>query len=408
MNAMNAAAQCIQPAEFASRRERILQTLDHAVGLVMAGDPGHGDGVFRPHADFEYLTGVVDESGAMLLLDPTNPVEKRRSMLFLKPLNRERERWDGYRPEISAALRERLGIEAIFRTETLPRALNSAVRRSRRMACLHAPSVYTQRVSLDLAIFRKVAERIPGTAIEDRGEALAKMRSVKSRREVALIRHAIDITGAGFEAMLRTAGPGVGEYEVQEAIEHAYRGRGSRSSAFATIVGSGANSTVLHYVANDQTLDGGDLVCVDSGAVFGGYAADVTRTVPVSGVFSTRQREIYELVLEAQTAAIEAIKPGVTFAELDDAARNVIAAAGYGDYFIHSIGHHLGLETHDATPDGPIEQGAVVTIEPGVYIPDEKIGVRIEDDVLVTESGSEVLSAKIPKSVADVEKAMNG
>ena len=403
---MNAAVQCIGPAEFASRRDRLLQTLDNAVGLVMAGDPGHGDGAFRSHADFEYLTGVVDEPGAMLLLDPTNPDERRRSMLFLKPLNRERERWDGYRPEISAALREHLGIEAIFRTDTLPRVLNIAVRRSHRMACLHTPSLYTQRVSLDLMIFRKVAERIPGITIEDRGEALARMRSVKSPQEVALIQHAIDITSVGFEAMLRTVSPGVEEYEVQEAIEHAYRSQGSRSSAFATIVGSGVNSTVLHYVANDQTLEDGDLVCVDSGAVFGGYAADVSRTVPVSGTFSKRQREIYELVLEAQTAAIEAIHPGVTFADLDDAARSVIAGAGYGDYFIHSIGHHLGLETHDVTPDGPLELGAVVTIEPGIYIPDEKIGVRIEDDVLVTESGSKVLSAKIPKRVADVQEAM--
>ncbi len=403
---MNAAPQCIGTAEFASRRDRLLQRLDNAVGLVTAGDAGHGEGVFRPHADFEYLTGVVDEPGAVLLLDPTNPVASRRSMLFLKPLNRERERWDGYRPEISAALRERLGIEAIFRTDTLPRALNGAVRRRRRMACLHTPSVYTQPVSADLAIFRKVAERIPGTTIEDHGETLAKMRSVKSPREVALIQHAIDITSVGFAAMLRSAGPGVGEGDVQEAIEHAYRSHGSRNSAFATIVGSGVNSTVLHYVANDQTLEDGDLVCVDSGAVFGGYAADVTRTVPVSGTFSERQREIYELVLEAETAAIDAIRPGVTFAELDDAARNVIKGAGYGDYFIHSIGHHLGLQTHDATPDGPLEQGAVVTIEPGVYIPDEKIGVRIEDDVLVTESGSEVLSTKIPKSVSDIEKAM--
>jgi Xaa-Pro aminopeptidase len=403
---MTASVECIQPAEFASRRDRILQTLDNAVGLVMAGDLGHGDGVFRPNADFEYLTGVTDESGAMLLLDPTNPVETRRSMLFLKPLNRERERWDGYRPEISASLREALGIEAIFRTDTLPRTLNTAVRRSRRMACLHTPSVYTQRVSLDLTIFRKVAERIPGAAIEDRTESLATMRSVKSPQEVALIQHAIDITSVGFEAMMRFAGPGVGEYEVQESIEHAYRGQGSRSSAFATIVGSGINSTVLHYVANNQTLTDGDLVCVDSGAVFGGYAADVTRTVPVSGRFSKRQREIYELVLEAETAAIEAIKPGVTFAELDDAARSVIIGAGYGDYFIHSIGHHLGLETHDATPDGPLQAGAVVTIEPGIYIPDEKIGVRIEDDVLVTETGSKNLSAGIPKSLADVEEAM--
>lgn len=403
------APERIPVAELASRRDRVLKTLKNAVGLVLAGDHDpHGDGPYRPQADFEYLTGVVDEPGAMLLLDPTSPVESRRSMLFLRPLNRERERWDGHRPEITAALRERLGIEAIFRTDTLPRLLNTSVRRSRRMACLHAPVAYTQRVPVDLMIFRKVAERIPGTSIEDRSEVLAKMRSVKSRQEVALMQRAIDITRLGFEAMMRATRPGVGEFEIQSIIEYAYRSHGSRGPAFPTIVGAGINSTVLHYTANDRTLAEGDLVCVDSGAVFGGYAADVTRTVPVSGTFSERQREIYELVLAAETAAIKAVRPGVTFAELDDAARDVIVAAGYGDHFIHSIGHHLGLETHDATPDAPVEKGAVVTIEPGVYIPRECIGVRIEDDVLVTPSGSKTLSAKIPRTVAEVEKAMQG
>ena len=188
-------------AEHETRRRKTLTALKSAVGLVLAGEhEPAGEDVFRPHAHFEYLTGVIDEPGAMLLLDPTNPVKSRRVMLFLRPLNREHERWDGYRPEISGALREHVGITAIFRTSMLPRMLNAAVSRSRRMAILHAPALYTQRVSSDLKILRMVAERIPGTVIEDRSEVRASMRSVKSRDEVALIQRAIDITASGFEA----------------------------------------------------------------------------------------------------------------------------------------------------------------------------------------------------------------
>lgn len=394
-------------AEHAARRRKTLTALKSAVGLVLAGehDPAGSDS-FRPHPHFEYLTGVIDEPGATLLLDPTNPVTSRRVMLFLRPLDRERERWDGYRREISAALREHVGITAIFRTAMLPRMLNAAVGRSGRMAMLHAPAPYTQRVSPDLRILRMVAERVPGSVVEDRSDILASMRAVKSRDEVALIQRAVDITATGFEALMRTVRPDKNEFEVQEAIEHAYKSHGARALAFQTIVGGGRNSTVLHYVANDQTLIDGDLVCVDSGAVFGGYAADVTRTVPVSGTFSKRQREIYELVLQAETAAIKAVRPGRTLAEIDDTARGVIDGAGYGDSFIHSIGHHLGLETHDVTPDRPLKAGAVITIEPGIYLPEEALGVRIEDDVLVTPSGAKNLSAKIPRTVAAVEKAM--
>lgn len=394
-------------SEYASRRKKVLSSLKDAVGVLFAGDRNpHDETPYRPHPHFEYLTGVVDEPRAVLMLDPTNPVAERRAMLFLAPLNPEHERWDGYRPEISGTLRERVGLEAIFRTGVLSRMLNVAARRARRLACLHPPALYTQPVSPDLDLFRKVSERIPGTTLVDSTDLLEKMRAVKSAAEVALIGRAIEITAAGFEAMMRTIAPRLNEFEIQETIEHAYRSRGARHPAFPTIVGSGLNSTVLHYIANDQPLTEGDLVCVDSGAVFGGYSADVTRTVPVSGTFSARQREIYELVLKAENAAIKAAKPGVTFARLDRAARRVIADAGHADHFIHGIGHHLGLETHDVAPDEALKSGAVVTIEPGIYIREEKIGVRIEDDVLITKDGAQVLSAKIPKTVAAVEKAM--
>jgi Xaa-Pro aminopeptidase len=245
-------------------------------------------------------------------------------------------------------------------------------------------------------------------AIEDRSDVIAQLRSVKSKAEVAALQHAIDITAHGFTTAMRGLQPGMNEFDLQELIEHAYRTHGARQLSFPTIAGAGVNSTVLHYRANDQPIGKDDMVCIDSGAKWLGYSADVTRTLPAGGTFSKRQREVYEIVLKSQVAAIKAVRPGARMSHVDAAARNVITAAALGDYFIHGIGHHLGLDTHDITPlgDQPLKPGCIVTIEPGVYIPSEKIGVRIEDDVLVTPTGRSVLSAKIPKSVREIEKLM--
>ncbi|MDY7107839.1 MAG: Xaa-Pro peptidase family protein [Planctomycetota bacterium] len=399
--------------EYAARRQKVITALKKSVGVVFAGEQdAHLPEAWRPHPHFEYLTGVIDEPGAVLMLDPSNPVEARRDILFLRPLDPEVEKWDGLRMEISKALRDRCGFKTIFRTGHLPRFLTEAAKRSRSLACLHPLAQYNQPVTPDLEIFGKIAQRIPGTQVVDCSEEIAKLRSVKSSAEQAMIRKAIDITRLGFETVMKTTRPGMNEFEVQENLEHAYRANGSRTTGFHTIIGSGVNSTVLHYSANDRVIEDGDLMCIDSGAVFGpgqaGYGADITRTIPANGRFTKRQREIYDLVLKAEEAAIRAVKPGVTLAQLDKVARAIITKAGYGDYFIHSIGHHLGLETHDATPEGGLKVGAVVTIEPGIYIPDEAIGVRIEDDVLVTKDGRRNLSSRIPKTAAAVEKMMAG
>ncbi|MHC4217198.1 MAG: aminopeptidase P N-terminal domain-containing protein, partial [Planctomycetota bacterium] len=272
------AADRIPHSEYASRRARTLTSLKGAVGVLFAGDYDPNNELpFRPHPHFEYLTGVVDEPGAVLLLDPGNPVETRRAMLFLNPLNPEREKWDGYRLEISKALRDRTGFETLFRNDVLPRQLTAAAVRAKRLACLLPPADYNRPVSADLELFRKVTERIPEASIEDRSDVLLKMRAVKSRNETALIQQAIDITADGFEAMMRASRPGLNEFDVQETIEHAYRSGGARGTAFPTIAGSGVNSTVLHYRANNKELADGELMCVDSGAVYDGYAADITR-----------------------------------------------------------------------------------------------------------------------------------
>lgn len=390
--------------EFAARRAALAKKLGKSVGLILAGEAMDPDGdAYFPHKHFVYLTGITNEPGAMLLIEPNHPLKTRRDILFLRPLNPEVEKWDGLRPEIASALRSQTGISSIFRVDKFPLLLVDAARRTRNLSCLHPLAPHDKPVSPDLTIFKKVQERVPGLTIDDRSMVLNELRAVKSKQEVALIEQAINVTAHGFDAALRTIRPGINEFALQEEIEHAYRTHGARELAFGTIAGAGINSTVLHYRANDQTIQDGDLVCVDSGAKIGGYSADITRTLPARGKFTKRQREIYDTVLAAELAAIKAVKPGATMAQVDHAARAIITKAGFGDYFIHGIGHHLGLDTHDSNPDIPLKAGNVVTIEPGIYIPGEKLGVRIEDDILVTPGGSKNLSSAIPKKADEIE-----
>ncbi|MHC4949353.1 MAG: aminopeptidase P N-terminal domain-containing protein, partial [Planctomycetota bacterium] len=277
--------------EYAARRRRLGTQLRKTLGLVMAGeptDPLHD--TFRPHPHFEYLTGVTDEPGAVLLLDPGHPVEARREVLFLRPLDPEVEKWDGYRDPVGQALRTRTGLRTIHRLGQLPRVLQDAARRAGTLACLHPLATIDRPVSPDLAVFRKLTERMPGLEIVDRSDDIPRLRSVKSAAEVKMIRRAIKITRVGFEALIRGTRPGLNEHDLQATLEHAYRTNGSRGPAFGTIVGAGLNSTVLHYQANDRPIEAGDVINVDSGAAYRGYGADITRAVPASGRFSKRQR----------------------------------------------------------------------------------------------------------------------
>ncbi len=395
--------------EYRSRRERLLRELKGAVGIVFAGEGAAPLlGVWRPDTSFEYLTGIADEPGASVLFDPGAEDPKRRCVLFLRPMNPELEAWDGHRETIGAALRARHGFETVQRTTYLPRSLTAAARRAKRLACLHSFGVYDGAVSADLSVFRKVMERVVGCAVEDRTGLIPGMRSRKSVAELAVMRRAIVATAAGFERVARTLAPGVREGELARAFENAIAEHGAQGVAYNTIAGSGKNATVLHYNANRERCRAGDLVVVDAGARVDGYCADITRTYPVSGRFTARQRELYDLVLEAQLAAIRGVRPGARMHEVDEAARRVLRRGGVEDKYIHGIGHHLGVEVHDATPDGALSAGMVVTIEPGVYLPEEGLGIRIEDDVLVTSAGRRVLSPEIAKRAAEVEALVQG
>jgi Xaa-Pro aminopeptidase len=397
----------IGAAEFAQRRNSVIKGLKGAVGLVLAGEGAPPlMGKWRADVNFQYLTGIDAEPGAAVLFDLQAEDPKRRAILFLRPLNPEMEVWDGYRNAIGAALKSRTGFQTVMRTGAMPRLLTDLARRRGRLACLHPFSVYESPVSPDLALFRKVADRVLGAKIEDATNLLPSLRGVKSAAEVSLMRRAIEASALGFEAALAMLRPGVTEGAVQDAIERGFREGGASGPAYNSIVGSGVNGTVLHYMENTGSCADGDLLVIDAGARFGGYAADITRTYPVSGRFTKDQAKVYQTVLNAQQAAIRAVRPGVRMHQVDAAARAVIDKAGFGDTYVHGIGHQLGMEVHDVTPDGPLKAGMVVTIEPGVYLKDRGYGVRIEDDVLVTPGGSRVLSPMIAKSIPDIESAM--
>ncbi|MDP7008890.1 MAG: Xaa-Pro peptidase family protein [Phycisphaerales bacterium] len=396
--------------EYSERRSRVLDALGGRVALVFAGssdDSLHAN--WRPHPHFEYLTGLSNEPDAVVLFDPTNPVVARRQILFLRALDPEKEQWDGLRKKIGSELRGELGFATIARTHMLPIILGDVAKRCKTFATLMPSALVSQTVSQDLAMLQNIAQNNPACEIADLTSVIPALRSVKSSAEIQTIQKAVDATAVGFSDAMTFVKGGVNEYQVQATLEHGYAMAGGRGSAFPPIVGGGINSTVLHYKDNDQDLVDGDLVCIDSGALYCGYGADISRTIPVNGAFSTRQKELYELVLQAEEAAIQSVKAGVTLAELDAIARAIITKAGFGDYFIHSIGHHLGLETHDScgTPS-PLKEGAVITIEPGIYIPEESIGIRIEDDIVVTKEGHKNLSKAIPKTVEDIERVMRG
>jgi Xaa-Pro aminopeptidase len=408
----------IEIKEYQARRERVLEALAGRGAVVFAGEGG-GHEKFKPDSFFRYLTGIVTEPGAAVLFNPAAEDPARRICLYLRPMNPEAERWERYRAMLSIGLRRQTGFARVFRTDALAMHVMTAASRCRKLACLHPVSSANAPVPADLALFRKVGERLAGVTIEDRTQMLSQMRSIKSRTEIGLMREAARVTSGGYAAAMSAIAPGRSERDVHRAMENAYMDAGADATvspgghAYDPIVGSGLNATLLHYTQNDRRLEAGELLLIDSGARFHGYCCDVTRTLPVSGRFTPEQRELYGIVLDAMQAAIKVLRPGAFLWQAEQAARDVIDRAGLGDAFMHSIGHQLGLDVHDAAPDGPLKAGMVVTIEPGVYLPNGykgsgPVGIRIEDDLLITLKGSENLTADIPKDPDDIERSMSG
>jgi Xaa-Pro aminopeptidase len=374
-------AASVFASEFSERRARLKDTTLVVLGLPLA-DGETRDGYFQDPSFF-YLTGIRDPGGALI-------VRGGESTIYLPRRDAKAESWHGRmlafedQPALDATLKPWEEFEADA-------------------AKLEGP-VATPARSVEL--LKKLA---PQAEIRDAAETMARLRNVKSASELAAIGRAIEATIAAHRTAWRTARPGLFEYELAESMTGIYRRRGCERHAYPPIVGSGPNGLILHYFRNNRRMDSGELVLMDVGAECSGYAADITRTIPVTGKFTPRQREIYQAVLKAERAVIAAAKPGVTMAQLKQIAVDSLndREEPLGEYLIHGVAHHVGLEVHDAEIKGePVVAGSVITIEPGVYLPKENMGIRIEDMVLITESGARVLTASLPVEVEEIEREM--
>jgi Xaa-Pro aminopeptidase len=426
---------------FAERRQALLDSIGPGVVLLPSpptfirnNDVEHE---YRQGSDLYYLSGF-EEPDSVLVLSNTHPTH--RAVLFLRERDPDRETWDGPRLGVERAVAE-LGIDAAFPIRELEARLPDYLENTRRVHYrLGLDRGFDERFLRALDVVRVRARRgveCPSEII-DPGASVHEMRLRKSAAEISVMRKAGAITREAHIAAMRAALPGRYEYEVEAELLRVFRSHGSERPAYGSIVGSGPNATILHYRKNDRRLQAGDLLLIDAGAEYGLYASDVTRTFPVSGSFSLAQREIYELVLASQLAAIDAVKPGATIEGIHDAAvsvlvdgmltlgllrgskQEVMEKGDYRRFYMHRTSHWLGMDVHDVGryhQNGvprPLEPGFVLTIEPGLYIGQNAdvheryrgIGVRIEDDILVTSAGADNLTHDIPKQVGELESIL--
>jgi Xaa-Pro aminopeptidase len=426
---------------YAARRQRFLDSMGPGVAVFPAtpvamrnNDVEHE---YRADSDLFYLTGF-DEPECVLVLAPQHA--QHRVVLFVRPRDPAREVWDGARAGVEGAVAQ-FGADAAFPISELGEKLPDYVANTRRLFYRAGRDrSFDDRVFATLNALRAKQRLGVGTPSEliDPGSILHEQRLRKDERELGSMRHAIEATRAAFEQAMLTARPGGFEYEVEAELLHAFRAHGCERFAYGPIVGSGPNATTLHYRKNDRRMEDGELLLIDAGAEHEYYAADVTRTFPVSGTFTKPQRIVYDLVLAAQEAAIAAVRPGATLDASHAAAVRVLATGLlehgllkgtleevleqelYKPFYMHRTSHWLGMDVHDVGlyfVDGkarPLEPGFVLTVEPGLYIsataevaPEWRgIGVRIEDDLLVTADGAENLTAAIPKRADELERLL--
>jgi Xaa-Pro aminopeptidase len=408
-----------EPLEvFRERRERLAAEKPDGV-IVLLGfeeDEGRpGPSRFRQQNEFYYLTGW-NAPGAAALLLPARDGAVYREILFLPPRDVHEEVWRGARVDPESKEASLLsGFGDVRSRENFEKALTKELRSYAAVYGVTslAADGYGDLSRVDLA---ERLNRAAGRPVVDLREAIDRMRLIKSPGEIALIEQAVACSVDAHIAAMGSVRTAKREFQIQAKMTEALLACGCERNAYAPIVAAGANSVVLHYTENDAEVAAGELALLDVGGEYSFYAADLTRTLPVSGRFSERQREIYDLVLKAQRAVIAAVKPGMTLSgsgsnSLTQIARDVFEAekSGLSRRFTHSIGHHIGLAVHDSgDPFEPLQAGMVITVEPGLYLPDEGFGVRIEDMVLVTEDGSRVLSANLPGDAAEVEQLIHG
>jgi Xaa-Pro aminopeptidase len=420
-------------ADYHARREALARKVGEGAVLLFAPNEAEGPNDiygYRPDNDFYYLSGWP-EPGAALLIAPAaeatadDPARPYTEILFLPARNYSQEKWTGPKlgPENPQAARI-TGFDKVESLDSLRTELSQILTTRRSQIYAELPA-YEQGPDASAPLdWLKRANGFPvSVSFHDVRARIAELRTYKDAGEIELIRKATDASIAAQLAAMRAVKPGVTEREISALLQYEWGKRGCERPAYSPIVGSGFNSTVLHYSDDSGTMQAGDVVVIDAAGEYSLYASDITRTLPVSGKFTARQREIYDIVLGAQQAAIAAFQPGKSTLRRGSGASLYTAAYDYinshgkdlhgqplGQYFIHGLSHYVGLNVHDAgTYDAPLGPGMVFTIEPGIYIPEEKLGVRIEDIFYVDQSGKLIkLTQLLPSTAEEVERAMTG
>jgi Xaa-Pro aminopeptidase len=401
---------------------------------------------YRQNSDFFYLTGF-EEPDAVAVIAPSR---NKTFTLFVRPRDLEQEIWNGYRAGVEGAVKD-YGADEAFSIEEFDDKLSEILDGATALYYSFGHSVpeVDQKIIGEMTRMRESNRKPfePPSTIIDPTTILHEMRVLKSAEEIEIMQRAADIAAEAHVEAMKAVRPGMMEYEVEALIEAVFRKHGSIGPAYTSIVGAGGNATILHYIDNKDELRDGDLLLVDAGCEYKGYASDITRTFPINGKFTEAQRDIYDLVLETQKSCIDMVRPGVRLEDLKTHSiemltegmvrlgllkgdpKKLIEEKKYMQFYMHNLGHFLGIDVHDAGryyfkgESRPAEIGMVMTIEPGLYIspdtsriPDEfnkdipakylGIGVRIEDDVLVTENGAHVLTNKVPKEREEIEALM--
>ena len=406
---------------FAEHRERLYQTLaENTLVIAYAGIPIHTNEDdyydFAVNSQFFYLTGLERQNTAFLAY---RTAEKTREILFIEEPDPQSERWTGKMPT-KEEVRSISGIEDVRYTDTLEDAIGGI------MGFCRVDQAYfdlyrcqmNDLPDYNLVMAERFKQAYPHVILKDLHTACVPLRERKDAEEVERIRKALDVTRSGLEFVMKNLKPGMMEYQVQADFEYACKRLGAKRLAFPVIAGSGINGCMMHYETNHCEVLDGSLILLDLGAKLENYCSDITRTYPANGKFSPRQREIYELVLKANEAVAAAAKPGTTTRDLNDVACRVLGegllamgmirdASEVDKYYMHSVSHPIGIDVHDVSLAGDVLQpGWVISNEPGLYIDEEAIGIRIEDDLLITEDGCEVLSKDIIKDPDLIEAFM--
>ena len=403
------------------RQELANRMKEHSVLFLYSGIEMHVSADeyahFEANRNFFYLTGLRRDNMVLVM---NKAGEKVTESLYIEEADPTMERWYGRKVTVDEA-KEITGIENVGFIHDIESVID------RLMTRMDVDHVYfdTYRHQIqDLPDYNVVkanefAAKYPGVRIRNCFPLIAEMRMQKDEQEVALIREAIHLTDEGLKNVMRNLTPGMKEYQAQADFEYSIKRNGADGMAFPTIAGSSINGTMLHYETNREVCEDGTLLLLDLGAKYNGYCADITRTYPVNGKFTERQRQVYDIVLAANRKVVEEAKPGMTTVELNNICKKVLAEGciklgliekeeEIGKYYMHGVSHHLGIDVHDVTVDSnrKLRPGAIITDEPGLYIDEWEIGIRIEDDLLITENGCEVLSEAIIRNPEDIEEFM--